>query len=116
MLATSSPVPVIEVGWVGPGTYVSTLGPKQRGRAEFGPDLLAAAAVIVTDSVTQLDAYRPPSVLAGTPHRDRLLSLGAVRAGTAARPETAGIALFCSVGLAGTETFLLDRLATSTSG
>jgi ornithine cyclodeaminase/alanine dehydrogenase-like protein (mu-crystallin family) len=111
VLATSSPVPVIEAGWLGPGTYVTTLGPKQRGRAEFGPDLPAAAALIVTDSVAQIDAYDPPNVLAGTPHRDRLVSLGAVRAGDAARPEPGQIALFCSVGLAGTEAFLLDRLA-----
>jgi ornithine cyclodeaminase/alanine dehydrogenase-like protein (mu-crystallin family) len=113
VLATSSPVPVIEAGWLRPGTYVTTLGPKQRGRAEFGLDLPAAAAVIVTDSVAQIDAYDPPNVLAGTRHRGRLVSLGAVRAGDAARPEPGQIALFCSVGLAGTEAFLLDRLAAS---
>jgi ornithine cyclodeaminase len=116
ILATSSPAPVIETGWLEPGSYVSTLGPKQQGRAEFGPDLAAAAAVVATDSLAQLDAYDPPSVLAGTPQRERLVSLGALRAGQAGRPGPGEIRVFFSVGLAGTEAFLLDRLATSLSG
>lgn len=116
ILATSSPVPVIDTSWLEPGSYVSTLGPKQQGRAEFGPDLAAAAAVVVTDSLAQLDAYDPPNVLVGTPQRERLVSLGALRAGQAGRPEPGEIRVFFSVGLAGTEAFLLDRLATSLSG
>lgn len=116
ILATSSPVPVIDTGWLEPGSYVSTLGPKQQGRAEFGPDLAAAAAVVVTDSPAQLDAYDPPNVLVGTPQRERLVSLGALRAGQAGRPEPGEIRVFFSVGLAGTEAFLLDRLAASLSG
>ena len=40
----------------------------------------------------------------------------ALRAGDVARPEPGSITLFCSVGLAGTEAFLLDRLATSING
>ena len=111
--ATSSPVPVIDAAWLGPGTYVSTLGPKQRGRAEFGLDLPGAATLLVTDSLAQIDAYDPPNVLVGTPHRQRLVSLGAVRAGEVPRPAPGGITLFFSVGLAGTEAFLLDRLAAS---
>jgi ornithine cyclodeaminase len=111
VLATSSPTPVIEAGWLAPDSYVATLGPTQRERAEFGPDVPGAAAVIVTDSLAQVDAYQPPNVLAGTVYRDRLVSLGAVRAGGSARPEPGRITLFCSVGLAGTEVFLLDRLA-----
>lgn len=116
ILATSSPTPVIDTGWLEPGSYVSTLGPKQRGRAEFGPDLAAVATVVVTDSLAQLDAYDPPNVLVGTPHHERLVSLGALRAGQAARPGPGDIRVFFSVGLAGTEAFLLDRLATSFSG
>ena len=113
ILATSSPVPVIDAAWLGPGTYVSTLGPKQRGRAEFGLDLPGAATLLVTDSLAQIDAYDPPNALVGTPHRQRLVSLGAVRAGEVPRPAPGGITLFFSVGLAGTEAFLLDRLAAS---
>ena len=116
ILATSSPDPVLDAAWLGPGTYVTTLGPKQRGRAEFGLDLPGAAALLVTDSLAQIDAYDPPNVLVGTPYRQRLVSLGAVRAGEVPRPAAGGISLFFSVGLAGTEAFLLDRLAASAAG
>jgi ornithine cyclodeaminase len=112
ILATSSPTPVIQAEWLEPGSYVTTLGPKQQNRAEFGLDLPAAAALLVTDSLAQIDAYDPPNVLASTPHRERLVSLGAVRAGEVPLPRKDGITLFFSVGLAGTEAFLLNRLAT----
>ncbi len=114
ILATSSPTPVIDADWLEPGTYVSTLGPKQQGRAEFARDLPAIATLLVTDSLAQIDAYDPPSVLVGTLQRDRLVSLGAVRAGEVAPPHTDGISLFFSVGLAGTEVYLLNRLMMST--
>ena len=113
VLATSSPVPVIDAAWLDPGAYVMTLGPKQQGRAEFGLDLPAAASVLVTDSLDQIGSYDPPNVLAGTPHEQRLVSLAAVRAGEAAATAPDGISVFFSVGLAGTEAFLLDRLAAS---
>lgn len=116
VLATNSPTAVIDVAWIERGTYVATMGPKQQRRAEFGLDLPAAAAVIVTDSLAQIDAYEPPNILVDTPHRSRLVSLGAVRADDVAPVGPDGIALFCSVGLAGTEAFLLDRLAKSMSG
>ena len=111
ILATSSPAPVIDAAWIAPGSYVTTLGPKQQGRAEFGLDLPDAAALLVTDSLEQIGAYHPPHMLAGTPHRQRLVSLGAVRAGEIPPPGPTGISLFFSVGLAGTEAFLLNRLA-----
>lgn len=111
VLATNSPTPVIEATWIAPGAYVTTLGPKQQGRAEFGLDLAEAASLLVTDSVDQIGAYDPPNVLAGTSHEHRLVSLGAVRAGEAETPAPDGISVFFSVGLAGTEAFLLDRLA-----
>jgi len=113
VLATSSPVPVIAAAWLSPGSHVTTLGPKQRGRAEFGLDLPGAASLLVTDSLDQIGAYHPPNILAGTPHHRRLVSLGAVRAGEVPPPRAGGISLFFSVGLAGTEAFLLDRLAAS---
>jgi ornithine cyclodeaminase/alanine dehydrogenase-like protein (mu-crystallin family) len=98
-------------GWAKPWMPITTLGPKQQGRADFGPDLVEAASVLVTDSLDQVDAYDPPNILVGTDHANRLVSLGAVRAGDAAGAAPEGIALFFSVGLAGTEAFLLDRLA-----
>jgi ornithine cyclodeaminase/alanine dehydrogenase-like protein (mu-crystallin family) len=113
VLATSSPTPVLDAAWISPGAYVTTLGPKQQGRAEFGLDLAEAATVLVTDSLDQIGAYDPPNVLVGTHHEHRLMSLGAVRAGKVPASSSEGISLFFSVGLSGTEAFLLDRLATS---
>jgi ornithine cyclodeaminase/alanine dehydrogenase-like protein (mu-crystallin family) len=114
ILATNSSTPVIDASWIGPGTYVTTLRPKQQGRAEFGPDLPKAASLLVTDSPEQL-AYHPPNVLVGNPHQERLVSLGAGRAGQVAPAPPEGISLFLSVGLAGTEAFLLDRMVSSTA-
>jgi ornithine cyclodeaminase/alanine dehydrogenase-like protein (mu-crystallin family) len=116
ILATSSPTPVIDAAWLRPGAYVATLGPKQQGRAEFGLDLVEMADLVVTDSPAQLAAYEPPSVLVGTPQQRRLASLGAVRAGEHALPQPGRTRLFCSVGLAGTEAFLLERLAARLRG
>src|ERR1035437_10062453 len=113
VLATSSPTPVVDAAWIAPGAYVTTLGPKQQGRAEFGLDLPETASVLVTDSLDQIGAYDPPNVLVDTRHEHGLVSLGAVRAGEVAKPTSEGISLFFSVGLAGTEAFLLDRLTAS---
>jgi ornithine cyclodeaminase len=111
LLATSSPTPVIAAGDISPGTHVTTVGPKQRGRAEFDTDLAARAAVLVTDSLAQIAAYQPPMLLAGTADADRMVALGAVIAGDApGRRSPDDVTMFCSVGLAGTEVFLLDAL------
>jgi alanine dehydrogenase len=111
VIATTSTRPVLDARDVDPGTHVSTVGFKQRDRAEFGSDLLDAADVLVTDSPAQAGAYDPPMLTAAPPYAERLRDLGAVLAGSApgrVRPDE--ITVFCSVGLAGTEVFLLDRL------
>lgn len=114
VLATSSATPVIETGWVPPGCHVTTLGPKQQGRAEFGQSLAARAAVIATDSLQQTGAYQPPFILTGTPDAGRLISLAAVIDGSApGRTGPEQVTLFCSVGLAGTEVHLLAALTSS---
>lgn len=111
VLATNSPTPVIEPGWIATGASITTVGPKQVGRAEFGPELVSMADVAVTDSIAQLHAYDPPNVVHGTPQARLLTSLGAVLAGTSpGRASESDRTLFCSVGLAGTEVFLLSRL------
>ncbi|MBX6751208.1 MAG: ornithine cyclodeaminase family protein [Micromonosporaceae bacterium] len=115
ILATNSGSPVIDASWLAPGAHVTTLGPKQRGRAEFGLDLPAAASLLVTDSVDQIDAYNPPNVLAGTPYRERLVTLGQIRHEGAPRPPDA-ISVFFSVGLAGTEACLLYQLHRHVTG
>ncbi|TYC04373.1 ornithine cyclodeaminase family protein [Micromonospora sp. WP24] len=111
VLATTSPTSVLDAADVSPGTHVNAVGFKQRDRAEFGPDLLAVADVLATDSPAQAHAYTPPMLAAEPPHVERLHDLGAVLAGAVpGRTAPEQISVFCSVGLAGTEVFLLDRL------
>ncbi len=87
VLATTSPTPVLSAADLRPGTHVNAVGFKQLDRAEFGTDLLDAATVLAS------------------------ATWGAVLAGTApGRTDADQISVFCSVGLAGTEVFLLDRV------
>jgi ornithine cyclodeaminase len=107
VVATSSRTPVIEASWISPGTAVTTLGPKQVGAAEFGPDLADVADVLVTDSPPQLAAFDPPALLDAS----RVGSLGAVVAGDSpGRTGPDQVTVYESVGLAGTEPYLLARL------
>ncbi len=107
VLATTSGTPVIDAAQLAPGTAVNAVGPKQVDRAEFGPDLPERAGLLVTDSPDQLASYDPPAVLAGA----RALHLGAVLAGDhPGRTSPTEITLYQSVGLAGTEPYLLATL------
>ncbi|GGM35980.1 ornithine cyclodeaminase [Micromonospora sonchi] len=111
VLATTSPTPVLDAADLTPGCHVNAVGFKQRDRAEFGPDLLDRAAVLVSDSPAQSRSYVPPMLAAEPPYAARLGDLGSVLAGSApGRTGADQISVFCSVGLAGTEVFLLDRL------
>jgi alanine dehydrogenase len=103
VLATSSSQPVIEAGWVGSGTHLTTLGPKQAGASECPADLGDRAGVIVTDSLAQVSSYAGPFFL-DAPAARRMVALGSVVAGDEQGRQSSGqITLFCSVGLAGTE-------------
>ena len=106
IVATSSPSPVIGPDDIPDGAYMTTLGPKQVGRAEIGPDLTRDAALVVTDSLAQLRAYDPPHVLAAADHGTHVAHLGAILTGT--EHPTAGTRIFLSTGLAGTEAWLLN--------
>ena len=113
VLATSSSSPVIDCDWLAENVLVTKLGPKQLGRAEFPPELIFGATQIVTDSLAQLRAYDPPAVaanVAGT----RVIGLGDIVAGATGTPPT-GRRVFLSVGLGGTEVYLLGKLATRPS-
>lgn len=111
IMATDSATPVIDPGWLAPGCFVSTLGPKQQGRAEFGPELIDAVDLAATDSPDQLLGYDPPHVLAGTPQAGRVIGLGDLITGwSPGRTTREQRTLFLSVGLAGTEAYLLAEL------
>jgi ornithine cyclodeaminase/alanine dehydrogenase-like protein (mu-crystallin family) len=111
VLATNSPAPVIDTAWLPTGCHLTTVGPKQRGRSEFGEDMLAAATTLVTDSPAQLSAYDPPALASSGPIGDRVVDLGAVVAGAApGRRHETDLTVYLSVGLAGTEVALAARL------
>ncbi|GAA1854741.1 ornithine cyclodeaminase family protein [Asanoa iriomotensis] len=109
IVATTSEQPVLSGADLAPGAHVNLVGFKQRGRAEFGPDVIARAGLIATDSPAQARSYQPPLALpVGLLTRD----LRAVAAGVLpGRSDPDEISVFLSVGLAGTEVFLLDRVA-----
>jgi ornithine cyclodeaminase len=116
VLATSSATPVIKAEWIDPGAHVNTLGAKQQGAAEFGLDLLERADVVVTDSLSQLTGYDPPTLVEASAYSKEVNSLGRVLIdGAFAARSHSAITLYLSVGLAGTEAYLLNRLCQSES-
>jgi ornithine cyclodeaminase len=100
IVATNSPVPVLDADWIAPGTHVTTLGPKTLSRHEIPPELADRADVLFTDSPAQAASYAEPHIFPV----DRMAHLGALLSGAAPGRTTADqITVFCSVGLAGTE-------------
>lgn len=107
ILATNSGTPVVDTAAISETAYVATLGPKQVGRAEFDDTLARRSPQIVTDSLPQLHAYEPSFVLLESEPPPPITALGAILAGEV---EPRPGALFCSVGLAGTEAYLIAKL------
>jgi alanine dehydrogenase len=106
VLATRSETPVIEAEWVSPGTHVNTVGPKTAGACETPPDLAEAAAVVVSDSPAQAQAYGAPFFTSR-----ELVHLGAVIADDApGRTSESDITLYASTGLAGSEVVIARSL------
>lgn len=109
--ATNSAQPVIRADWLAPGAHVSTLGPKLRDRHEIGLDVVGRATLIASDSPAQMAAYPEPHMLDGTPHLASVVDLADIAAGLRpGRKAPTDMTLFCSVGLAGTEVLVAERL------
>lgn len=107
ILATRSTTPVIEVADIADGTHVTTVGPKFRDGHETPLELLTAAAVVTCDSPTQAAAYPEPFFADPT----ALASLADVLLGVSeGRRHRDDITVHCSVGLAGSEVLLAQRL------
>ncbi|GAA4006348.1 hypothetical protein GCM10022631_17200 [Deinococcus rubellus] len=104
-LATNSAQPIIQADWVHPGTHVCTLGPKEKEGCEFPPELAERCTLIVTDSPAQLAATPGGPILSAAIMR--ALS-ECVQSPPPRREED--ITLFLSVGLAGTEVVLAQKL------
>ncbi len=107
ILATRSTTPVIDVGDVPAGAHLTTVGPKVAEAHETPIDLLAEAAIVTCDSPGQAAAYPEPFFTAP----QRLTSLADVLLGrTPGRRRAQDITVHCSVGLAGSEILLAERL------
>lgn len=110
VLATRSTEPVIEAADVAIGAHVTTVGPKFRNSHEAPLQLATAAAVLTCDSPEQAAAYPEPFFTGSTP----LTSLADVLLGVApGRRNRDDITMHCSVGLAGSEVLLAQRLLAS---
>jgi ornithine cyclodeaminase len=111
LLATRSATPVIDDGWIEPGTHVNTVGPKTRSAHETPAALAERAAVLASDSPAQAAAYGEPFFT------DRPLThLGAILAGDEdGRRSADDVTLFCSTGLAGSEVLVAEALLRETS-
>jgi ornithine cyclodeaminase/alanine dehydrogenase-like protein (mu-crystallin family) len=110
VLATRSTTPVIDARDVPAGAHVATVGPKLAGGHETPLELVAAAAVVACDSPQQATAYPEPFFT----QPEALVSLSEVLLGRApGRRSPEDITLYCSVGLAGSEVLLAQRLLKS---
>jgi len=115
--STVSDNPVLEADWIAAGTHVQNVGPKFRDSSELPVALYQAADVLVTDAPAQLADYGDRFLVAGTPDAERVVSLGEVISGAATgRTSDDQVTLFCSLGLAGTEVALADRLLELAAG
>jgi ornithine cyclodeaminase len=107
VLATTSAQPVIDPAAIGPGTHLTTVGPKWAGAHEAPAEALARAAVVTCDSPRQASEYAEPFLV----RPESLVPLSAVVAGRQpGRTRPDDITVHCSVGLAGTEVLLAAAL------
>ena len=113
VLATTSRSAVIEADDIAPGTHVTSLGPKSVEAHEAPRELVTKASVVACDSPDQAHASPVPFFTGDTELVD-LADL--VKAGAPAQRREAEITLFCSVGLAGTEVALAERVLDQLTG
>lgn len=102
LCCTSSPEPVIEVGWLKDNAYVSSIGPKFLECHELPKDIGLGEATLVSDAVEQLSAYSKPYFLEDIeeiiPLEDLELPF-----------KRKGHRIFLSTGRSGTEVIVADR-------
>jgi ornithine cyclodeaminase/alanine dehydrogenase-like protein (mu-crystallin family) len=100
---TTSKTPVIEAGWVEPHALVIAAGSNWSYKAEVPVDLVARAQTVVVDQLAAAQLESGDLIAAheaGKFEWSRAVELAAVVAGKWQRPESVGITLFESHGLA----------------
>jgi alanine dehydrogenase len=103
VLATSSPTPVLESGWVKPGAHVISVGACRPSQREMDPDLVARARLFVDSKKAAL--VESGDVVLGIRDgrftADHIVAeVGEVANGSAGRRNDAEITIFKSLGLA----------------
>jgi len=103
VLATSSPVPVIDDAWVGPGTHVICVGACRPNQREMDPALVVRAHLIVDSRAAALlesgDVVQ--GIREGRFGEDHIKAeLGEVIARRAGRPSDDAVTIFKSLGMA----------------
>jgi ornithine cyclodeaminase len=108
--ATSSGAPILKADWLMPGVHVNTVGPKTKDGHELDLDVAQRAQLIATDFPEQTKAYGSPFFLEGFREGDCLIDLAQIVTGAVAGGGEGDSTLFCSVGLAGTEVLVAERI------
>jgi alanine dehydrogenase len=103
VLATSSPSPVLENGWVKPGAHVMSVGACRPFQREMDPDLVARARLFVDSRVAAL--VESGDVVMGIQEgrftaEHIVAEIGELAAGAAGRRSDTDITIFKSLGLA----------------
>jgi ornithine cyclodeaminase/alanine dehydrogenase-like protein (mu-crystallin family) len=103
VLVTSSPVPVLEDGWVKPGAHVISVGACRPTQREMDPALVARARLFVDSRGAAL--VEPGDVVLGIQEGrfgpDHIVAeLGQLVAGAAGRRSDSEVTIFKSLGLA----------------
>ena len=109
--ATTSTQPVIKTDWLKKGVHLNNIGPKFKAAHELPRDAYEQTPLLVTDSLKQLNAFGDAFVLSDTPHHDRICTLARMLGESATQSQNDhDSSLFISVGLAGTEVVLAQRM------
>jgi ornithine cyclodeaminase len=110
VLATNSRQPVINSEWLSPQAHINTLGPKYRGNSEFGTDLIEKCKLAATDSPKQLETYADRLIFSKEQLNEVIGLSSLINKTDLNQLESRRPTIFLSIGLAGTEVFLLQAL------
>jgi alanine dehydrogenase len=100
--ATSSRDPVLEAGWIVPGTHLNAIGSNNPHRRELPADLVRKAELIAVDSLEQARIESGDLLLAAPPdewRNLRLCELHQVAVGLSGRDSRDAVTIFKSNGL-----------------
>jgi len=97
--ATFAKDPVVEAGWVSPGTHINAMGSNNAQRREIPADLVARASVVVVDSIEQAKMEAGDLLLAWDEQDWQSPRLMELAHAAGARKSSEDITLFKSLGL-----------------